>query len=68
MESVTISSKYQVVIPRSVRDSLQLKPGQKVHVIAYADRIELVPERTILEMRGFLKGINTTVEREADRL
>jgi AbrB family looped-hinge helix DNA binding protein len=68
MESATISSKYQVVIPRSVRDSLQLKPGQKVHVIAYADRIELVPERTILEMRGFLKGINTTVEREADRL
>lgn len=68
MESVTISSKYQVVIPRSVRGSLQLKPGQKVHVIAYADRIELVPERTIKEMRGFLKGIKTTVEREPDRL
>ncbi len=68
MESVTISSKYQVVIPRSVRDSLQLKPGQRVHVIAYSDRIELVPERAIKEMRGFLKGINTRVEREADRI
>ena len=68
MESVTISSKYHVVIPRSVRKSLQLKPGQRVHVIAYADRIELVPERGIKEMKGFIQGIDTTVEREADRL
>jgi AbrB family looped-hinge helix DNA binding protein len=68
MESVIISSKYQVVIPRSVREALQLKPGQKIHVIAYGDRIELVPERSIKQMRGFLKGINTTVECEADRL
>jgi len=68
MDTVTISSKYQVVIPRSVRDGLQLKPGQKVHVIAYGDRIELVPERSIKEMRGFLKDIDTTVERETDRL
>lgn len=68
MSSVKISPKYQVVIPRKVRDSLQLKPGQKVQVILYGNRIELIPERQISEMRGFLKGINTRVERERDRL
>jgi AbrB family looped-hinge helix DNA binding protein len=68
MSSVKISPKYQVVIPRKVRDSLQLKPGQKVQVILYGNRIELIPERSISEMRGFLKGINTKIERERDRL
>ncbi len=68
MSSVKISPKYQVVIPRKVRDSLQLKPGQKVQVILYGDRIELIPERNISEMRGFLKGINTKIEREGDRV
>jgi len=68
MSSVKISPKYQVVIPRKVRDSMQLKPGQKVQVIPYGNRIELIPERKISEMRGFLKGINTQIEREKDRL
>lgn len=68
MSSVKISPKYQVVIPRKVRDSLQLKPGQKVQVILYGNRIELIPERNISEMRGFLKGINTRIEREGDRV
>jgi len=68
MSSVKISPKYQVVIPRKVRDSLQLKPGQKVQVILYGNRIELIPERSISEMRGFLKGINTQIEREGDRV
>ena len=68
MSSVTISPKYQVVIPRKIRDSMQLKPGQKVQVILYGNRIELIPERKISEMRGFLKGINTKIERERDRL
>ena len=68
MSSVKISPKYQVVIPRKVRDSLQLKPGQKVQVILYGNRIELIPERSISEMRGFLKGISTRIEREGDRL
>ena len=68
MESVTISPKYQVVIPRKIRDSLQLKPGQKVQVISYANRIELIPEREISEMRGFLKGMATHLEREPDRI
>ena len=68
MSSVKISPKYQVVIPRKVRDSLQLKPGQKVQVILYGNRIEMIPERNISEMRGFLKGINTRIEREGDRV
>lgn len=68
MSSVIISPKYQVVIPRKIRESMQLKPGQKVQVILYGNRIELIPERKISEMRGFLKGINTKIERERDRL
>jgi AbrB family looped-hinge helix DNA binding protein len=68
METVTVSTKYQVVIPRSVREPLGLEPGQKVQVIRYGNRIELIPLRPIQEMRGFLSGIDTTVEREPDRI
>ena len=68
METVTVSPKFQVVIPRVVRESLGIKPGQKVQVIAYDNRIELVPVKPVKKMRGFLKGIDTTVPREADRL
>jgi len=68
MEAVKISPKFQVVIPRKVRESLKLIPGQKVQVIQYKDRIELIPERKISEMKGFLKGINTNFNREEDRL
>lgn len=68
MESVKISPKYQVVIPRRVREALKLKPGQKVQVIEYGNRIELVPERRVSEMRGFLKGIRTEIDRERDRV
>jgi AbrB family looped-hinge helix DNA binding protein len=68
METVKISPKYQVVIPRKVRDSLKLVPGQKVQIILYGNRIELIPERKISEMRGFLKGMKIQIERERDRL
>ena len=68
MATVTISPKFQVVIPKSIREKLKLSPGQKVQAIVYGDRIELIPLRPIKEMRGFLKGIDTTVEREADRV
>ena len=68
MTSVTISPKFQVVIPKPIREKLNLSPGQKVQAIAYEGRIELIPLRPVREMRGFLKGIDTTVEREADRL
>ena len=68
MKSVTLSPKYQIVIPRSVRNSLNLVPGQKMTVITFRNRIELIPHRDIAEMRGFLKGIDTHVDREEDRL
>ena len=67
METVTVSPKFQVVIPKRIRERLGLSPGQKVQAILYGDRIELIPVRSIKEVRGFLKGIATTVEREADR-
>ena len=68
MERVTISPKYQVVIPHKIRNAMQLFPGQKVQVIMYGNRIELVPEKNIQEMRGFLKGINIEFKRDEDRL
>jgi AbrB family looped-hinge helix DNA binding protein len=68
MQTVTVSPKFQVVIPRAVRDSLDIRPGQKVQVIRYGDRIELIPLRPIQEARGFLKGIDTDVKREQDRV
>jgi AbrB family looped-hinge helix DNA binding protein len=68
MEVVTVSPKYQVVIPLSVRQSLGIKPGNKVQVILYENRIELIPLQPIKKMRGFLKGIDTTIERETDRI
>jgi AbrB family looped-hinge helix DNA binding protein len=68
MNAVKLSPKYQVVIPRDVRENLNLIPGQMMQVIAYGSRIELMPSKDIREMRGFLKGIDTTVSREEDRL
>ncbi len=68
METVTISPKFQVVIPSRVRESLGVEPGQKVKVILYDNRIELIPVRPIRETRGFLQGIDSAVEREPDRL
>jgi AbrB family looped-hinge helix DNA binding protein len=68
MKTVTVSPKYQVVIPREVRETLSIKPGEKMQVIHYANRIELVPVKKVKSMRGFLKGIDTTVNREKDRV
>jgi AbrB family looped-hinge helix DNA binding protein len=68
MVTVTVSPKYQVVIPRSIRDALDIRPGQKVHAIRYGNRIELIPCRPMAEARGFLSGLDTDVKREPDRL
>jgi len=68
MDVVTVSPKYQVVIPSRVRKRLGVVPGQKVQVIAYEGRIEMIPVEDIAKARGFLRGIDTTVEREPDRL
>jgi len=68
MGKVTISPKFQVVIPKEIREKLGLEPGQKIEALMYDDRIELIPVRPTRQMRGFLKGIDTTVKREADRV
>jgi len=68
MPVVTVKNKFQVVIPKRIREGLDLHPGQKVQAIQYGDRVELVPERSLQQMRGFLRGIATDVPREADRL
>ena len=68
MTTVKVSPKYQVVIPKAIRELLSIKPGEEVQVIPFEDRIELIPVKKITEMRGFLKGIDTTIEREGDRL
>lgn len=64
MQTVTISPKYQVVIPRAVRDALHLMPGEKLQFFHYQNRLELIPIRDVKKMRGALKGINTVIERE----
>ena len=68
MQSVTVSPKYQVVIPKTIREALKLYPGQKMQIVEYAGRIELIPERDIKALRGFLRGINTDFTREGDRI
>ena len=64
METVTLTSKFQVAIPQRVRKALGLKPGQKVQVIPYKGRIELIPVEPIRRGRGFLRGIDTEIKRE----
>ncbi|MBS0400615.1 MAG: AbrB/MazE/SpoVT family DNA-binding domain-containing protein [Proteobacteria bacterium] len=67
MSTITISPKFQVVIPAKIRESLKLKAGEKLHAIEYRGRIELVPVRKMSATRGFLRGIDTTVPRDPDR-
>lgn len=67
MEKVTLSPKYQVVIPKKIRKTMRLRPGQKIHVLNYGDRIEMIPEKKLSEMRGFLRGMNTEFDRDEDR-
>ncbi len=68
MTSVTISEKYQVVIPKAARQALNLRPGQKVEVLVYEGRLEFVPTGDLKAARGFLKGIETDVPRDGDRV
>ena len=64
MDTVTISSKFQMVIPRAIREKWNIKPGQKVRLIVYGNHLEVVPVRDIREARGFLKGMSSDIERE----
>ncbi len=68
MPSVTVSPKFQVVIPKAVRRAMDLRAGEKVQVFRYADRIELVRVRNVGEIRGIARGISTRVRRERDRV
>jgi AbrB family looped-hinge helix DNA binding protein len=68
MNTVTVSPKYQIVIPRDLRRLLNIQPGQKLKARIQDDRIELIPEQPMTAARGFLAGIDTQVEREGDRV
>jgi AbrB family looped-hinge helix DNA binding protein len=68
MTVVTISSRFQVVIPKDVRERLNLKPGQQVDAIPFRGRVELIPVEPVEAMRGALRGIDTTVPRDGDRV
>ena len=68
METVTISPKFQVVIPQRIREAMGLRPGEKAKVVSFRNRIEIIPMRDVRKLRGYLKGIDTSFERECDRL
>lgn len=68
VDVVTISPKFQVVIPREIRIRLKLEPGQKVQALVYQNRIEFIPIRPARTLRGFLRGIDTSFERDGDRI
>jgi AbrB family looped-hinge helix DNA binding protein len=68
MVTVTVSPKFQVVIPKEIRTQLALKPGMKLQILRYGERIEFVLVKKAAEMKGFLKGIDTSIDREADRV
>jgi AbrB family looped-hinge helix DNA binding protein len=68
MTTVTVSEKFQIVIPKEVRESLAIRPGQKIEVIVHEGRAEFIPVREMKSLRGFLRGIDTRVSREKDRV
>ena len=67
METAIVSPEFYVAIPQAIREALGLQPVQKVQVMLYQSPIELIAVRSVREMHGFLKGIDTTVKREPDR-
>jgi len=67
MNAVTVSPQFQIIIPQNVCEQVHLEVGQQMQVIAYSGRIELIPLQPAANLRGFLKGIDTSVPREADR-
>jgi len=68
MSTVTVSPKYQVVIPQAIREALRITVGEKLRVMSYAGRLEFIPVRPVKTMRGFLRGMDSTLDREEDRL
>jgi len=68
MPAVTVSPKFQIVIPKDVRESMGIFSGQKIQLFTYQNRIELIPIKPMKKLKGFLKGIDTDVERDKDRI
>jgi AbrB family looped-hinge helix DNA binding protein len=68
MTAVTVSPKYQVVIPKEVRESMGIFSGQKIQILTYQNRIELIPIQPMKKLKGFLKGMETDVKRDKDRI
>jgi len=68
METVEISPEYKVIIPRKVREAMDLKPGTRLQVVQFGDRIELIPLRSASSLRGSLPGLDTCVPRDSDRV
>jgi AbrB family looped-hinge helix DNA binding protein len=68
MDTVLVSPKYQVVIPRAIREALGIEPGQRLQAFRYGDRVELIPVRPLARARGFLAGIDSRIDREGDRV
>jgi AbrB family looped-hinge helix DNA binding protein len=64
MSTTTISPKYQVVIPKEVREKLHLKSGQKMTVVVKAGVVHMIPEKPLVSFKGFLRGMNTKGVRE----
>lgn len=67
MAAVTVSPKYQIVIPREVREAAHIKPGTKVEIVVYNGQIRLIPIQPLNELYGSLKGMDTNIERDKDR-
>jgi AbrB family looped-hinge helix DNA binding protein len=67
MDTVVVSPEFQITNPSAIREALHLKAGQKLRVFCYADRVEFIPVRPIQQMRGFLRGMDTSIEREDGR-
>lgn len=68
METVTISPKFQIVIPQRIREAMGLRSGEKARMLSFRNRIEVIPVRDIRSLRGYLKGIDTSFVRDGDRL
>ena len=68
MKAVTVSPKFQVVIPKEVRESMGIVSGQKIQILIYRNRIEMIPVKPMKKMKGFLKGIDTEINRDNDRI
>ena len=68
METVTVTNDFHVNIPDSIRQALDIEPGQEIALIEYQNIVRMIPVMPTECARGFLKGVDTYIEREPDRL